>query len=165
MKLSKKEAASIWYINNKELTKKRALEWSRVNKSKRKIIRDKWRSANLEKAREIERISHSKNKEKKAIREKLARSRKPGMYASYVAIRRALKLQRTPKWLTTEHYFEIRTWYELAKELQWLSEAKLHVDHIVPLSGKNVSGLHVPWNLQILPQPDNNKKTNKHDSD
>jgi len=70
------------------------------------------------------------------------------------AKRKAAKLQRTPKWLTEQQLSEIRKLYETCPK-------GYHVDHIVPLQGKNVSGLHVPWNLQVIPAKDNIKKSNK----
>ena len=76
------------------------------------------------------------------------------------AKRHASKLQRTLIWLTKEHYKQIADFYKKAKELDALTGIKHHVDHIVPLQGENVSGLHVPWNLQILTAAENCSKNN-----
>ncbi len=73
----------------------------------------------------------------------------------------AAKKQRTPPWLTEQQWSDIDWFYETAADLNWLSEGGLHVDHIVPLQGEFVSGLHVSWNLQILPAPINEGKGNK----
>lgn len=79
------------------------------------------------------------------------------------AKRRASIIERTPKWLSPEQLQQIKQFYIDAKDLQWLSDPTdvLSVDHIIPLNGKIVSGLHVPWNLQILPKSLNSKKRNK----
>jgi 5-methylcytosine-specific restriction endonuclease McrA len=87
----------------------------------------------------------------------------PGKIKSINVKRHAVKLQRAPKWLTKENLNEMEQFYVDAKDLQWLSDPNdpLEVDHIVPLQGKNVSGLHVPWNLQILPKSINRSKGNR----
>lgn len=71
------------------------------------------------------------------------------------------KINRTPEWLTKEHLTEISNFYIKAREMSILIGVEHQVDHIVPLQGKNVSGLHVPWNLQILTNTENQKKSNK----
>lgn len=76
--------------------------------------------------------------------------------------RRVLKLNATPAWLTESHKEEILYLYELARDITITTGEPYHVDHIVPLKGNNVCGLHVPWNLQILPADLNLKKSNFH---
>jgi len=56
---------------------------------------------------------------------------------------------------------QIQEFYDLAQELQWLSEEKLEVDHIIPLQGEHISGLHLSSNLQILPKSLNGSKNDK----
>lgn len=76
------------------------------------------------------------------------------------AKRRAAKLQRTPVWLTQEQLEEIKEVYWLARDIELTTGEAYQVDHIVPLQGDTISGLHVPWNLQILPSDINQSKGN-----
>jgi len=77
------------------------------------------------------------------------------------AKRRARKLNATPKWLTKQQNQAIIEVYKEAKRLEELTGNTYHVDHIVPLINKNVCGLHVPWNLQVLSASENMSKSNK----
>jgi hypothetical protein len=71
--------------------------------------------------------------------------------------RQAKKLQATPKW--ADHK-AMQAFYKQARELT-LAGTPHEVDHIVPLQGVNVCGLHVPANLQVLPRTANRSKANK----
>jgi len=76
--------------------------------------------------------------------------------------RRAIKINRTPPWLLEEHFKQIAEFYKMAQELEKIFPWKQHVDHVVPLQGESVSGLHVPWNLQILSEKENLEKSNRY---
>jgi hypothetical protein len=77
------------------------------------------------------------------------------------AKRRASEINATPKWLTKEHDNTICEIYRQAKTMSEFHEEVFEVDHIEPLQGKTSCGLHVPWNLQILPLSDNRSKRNR----
>jgi hypothetical protein len=78
----------------------------------------------------------------------------------YNAERRAIR-KRADLILTEEHRQQIQDIYWLARDICITTGEAYQVDHIVPLNGKNICGLHVPWNLQILPRDLNIKKSNK----
>ena len=82
--------------------------------------------------------------------------RKP-QRAAYEMMRNARKLQATPSWLSNDELLWIKSYYVAAKQYGF----NLAVDHIVPLRGKDVCGLHVPWNLCLRTKSDNSKKHNK----
>lgn len=94
---------------------------------------------------------------------KYHRKIKAVQYTAKAAKRRAAKLLRTPKWLTADDLFMIEEAYHLAKLRTELLGVQYHVDHILPLQGKKVSGLHVPANLQVIPAKENLKKSNRHE--
>ena len=81
------------------------------------------------------------------------------------ARRRSYKLKATPDWLTQEQLEDIKNFYWLAQDLKLVTGETYHVDHIVPLKGKSICGLHVPWNLQVLPADINLSKGNHYAND
>jgi hypothetical protein len=104
-------------------------------------------------------------KNNKLRRNKIAKkhyeNNKP-MYNAKSAKRRAAKLNRMLKWGKEKLKPEIEIWYTRAKLATIFMGEEYAVDHIVPLQGKTVSGLHVPWNLQLLTKSENSTKGNKH---
>ena len=75
-------------------------------------------------------------------------------------LRKRRNRKATPKWLTKEQKQQIVDTYELMRDCRAVTGEDYHVDHIVPLRGKNICGLHVPWNLQVLPAYVNINKSN-----
>lgn len=77
------------------------------------------------------------------------------------AIRNKRTKQATPKWLKLRHKKQITAMYEAAILMTELMHELYVVDHIVPLKGKTVCGLHVPWNLRVITARENLIKSNK----
>lgn len=140
---------SYWKSNNWDRVLSAAEKYrnktERTEKSKQQT-RD-WIAANKERQRASNRAYH---KSKQGDPEYLAKRR------HHEALRRARKLQATPKWLSKVQLEQIKEIYRNCPE-------GFHVDHIMPLKGKELSGLHVPWNLQYLPGIVNKMKSNKVD--
>ena len=100
-------------------------------------------------------------KDKIAEQSRLWRINNPHLNAKKANKRRAAKLQRTPVWLSDDDCWMIEQAYELAATRTKLFGFSWHVDHVIPLQGKTVSGLHVPTNLQVIPGKENLMKHNK----
>ena len=86
----------------------------------------------------------------------------PGKVRADTVRRRTAKLQRTPAWLTVDDYWMLEQAYELAALRTKMFGFSWHVDHIIPLQGKLVSGLHVPTNVRVIPGFENVQKANRY---
>lgn len=132
---------------NKDALNARSRNWKAKNQGYIKSYNEQYRKNNAEIVKNASKNWRNANRSHKTALENK---------------RRASKLNATPPWLSKEHYDQINLIYAHAKECEMLTGDKYHVDHIVPLQGENVSGLHVPWNLQVLPADLNIKKSNSH---
>lgn len=101
------------------------------------------------------------NKEKQQEKGRSWRKNNPDLNAAKEARRRSRKLQRTPSWMTKEEESKIKSIYKMCRAISKKTGIPHHVDHIIPLQGKLVSGLHTISNLQIITQTENIRKYNK----
>lgn len=143
-KKNKKE----FYDKNKDILARKAKEKYKL-KSNTKEFKNKCKKAN--------RKYYKKNKH--IINKKTSNYKKnnPDKHAFHESIRRCKKLKATPKWSDLD---KIKVLYEKAKWLGSLTGLKYHVDHVIPLQGNNICGLHIWENLQILESSLNCSKNN-----
>lgn len=143
-----------------EVRKEYQRKWRQENTEAKKLYMRKWRQENTEKDKEYQRKWKQINAEKQKEYQRKWKQINADKQNTHSAKRRASKLQRTPSWLTEDDLFMIKEAYALAKLREKVTGFKWHVDHIVPLQGKTVSGMHVPNNIQVIPGVANVSKHN-----
>ncbi len=107
------------------------------------------------------RLYYKANKEKEAARGRRYRAAHPEKGTEKAAWRKLVLLQRTPPWVNRD---KIKKLYAESQRLTDATGIQHSVDHIIPLNGKLISGLHVETNLQILTLAENSAKSNKWNS-
>lgn len=140
---------------------KRRQEWKRYYEKNREKLLLKQKNCSKKKdyskRRYKEKREEIRAKQGQYAKTQTAKSKK----AARQSKRRASKIEATPSWLDKNHHEQIENFYWLARDLNVVTGETYHVDHIIPLKGENVCGLHVPWNLQVLPSDLNLQKSNR----
>ena len=158
----RKSQAAKFYVDNKTKMRRVSDSWYYKNKAKVAAHRKSRRNDPESRARVLEReaayAERNRESRKACVRKHYAENKTK--YLVKDAKRRAAKLQRTPSWASDQL---IAAYYKEAKRLEELTGIQFHVDHIIPLQGELVSGLHVESNLQLLPAHENLGKSNQFD--
>lgn len=153
----------VWFQENKDRCQAKSKKWAEDNPERRKEIVNKSYANNRETALAYSKNYRKENREACANRVRDWELRNPDRVRAKNNRRRAAKLNSEPPWLSEDQKEQIISFYSVAKDCEILTGESYHVDHIVPLQGKVVCGLHVPWNLQVLPSDINQVKSNKYD--
>jgi len=148
------------YHNNKEKKLASVKIWSAANPEKVKAAKQKYEEGNKDSCNARRKEWREKFPEKfKLCQTNWALENKPKLAATCRKYQ-ASKLQRIPAWLDEDDFWLLEQVYELAALRTKMFGFDWHVDHVIPLQGKRVSGLHVPTNLAVIPYFENCRKNN-----
>ena len=104
---------------------------------------------------------YAENRDEIAARKKKYREDYPEKNAAKAAKYNAAKLRRIPSWSNEADLKAIKKIYARCRRINKLTGVEHQVDHVIPLQGKNISGLHHSTNLAIIPAALNGSKYNK----
>jgi hypothetical protein len=135
--------------------------WAQQNKEKMNAYVKAYKERNREILAERAKTYVQQNPEKRKATMQSYRQKNKSAEAENVRRRQAKLLQRTPKWITVDDIWMMREAYALAQLRTQMFGFAWHVDHILPLRGKTVSGLHVPQNIQVISGAENLAKANR----
>ena len=146
------------------------VEWEKANVTraeyfreynKREDVKDRkneWYEANKE---QVIQAAATRPLEVKRVYQKAWKERNTVWVRADTKARRRKHREATPKWLSKQQKSEIRQLYQIAIAMTKTTGEQYVVDHIVPLRSEVVCGLHVPWNLRVIPRQENLLKSNK----
>ena len=146
------------------------VEWTEGNEKRAEYFRQYNES---EAGKEAKRRYYEQNKEvvmaraqerspeERRFHKKAYKLKHPDLYRALTKSRRRKHRNATPKWLSQEQKRAMRQLYIDAMTVTRITGTPYVVDHIIPLNGDTVSGLHVPWNLRVITREENLRKSNK----
>ena len=120
--------------------------------------KNEWYEANRE---QVIQAAATRPLEVKRVYQKAWKERNTVWVRADTKARRRKHRLATPKWLTQAQKGQIRELYKIAITMTKTTGEQYVVDHIVPLRSEFVCGLHVPWNLRVIPRQENLLKSNK----
>lgn len=152
-----------YYVKNRERILERCNEYrNRAGSKDREKVRQKAyyaaRSTEIQAKRLAALMANEERQKNLARYQKRFYEENKAYYLAKYTKRRAAKLNATPAWADLKAIHKI---YLRCAQISMETGVQHHVDHIVPLAGRNVCGLHVEYNLQVIPAMQNFKKSNK----
>lgn len=155
-RLAGKKSAAKWRKANKNHISKHLKEYYEKNSKRIKKRQKKYAKNNPKKRKATSKKYYSKNKIRYKYNLRRWRKANPKRAKAHSNARARRIRKATPKWLSKALFNKIVKFYEKCPKNKT-------VDHIIPIAGKKVFGLNVPWNLQYLTRPENARKGNRID--
>lgn len=151
-----------WRNANREKARENSRLWHKRYPDKSRAEYEKRKALPIpEHVRQYQKVWHELNKAEVAIQKRDYVQRNRAKFNALSKNRAVAKKRQMPWWLTPIQLAQMQAFYEIALAATVQTGVKHHVDHIIPLQGKTVRGLHVPWNLQVIPYYENIAKSNK----